>query len=62
MLAQHIGCNRLIVQSDCLEVIDTIQDGGFSTVAGVTIFDECRIYGEDSTQLQLNIAKGRPIV
>jgi hypothetical protein len=29
MLAQHIGCNRLIIQSDCMEVIQIMKEGGF---------------------------------
>ena len=29
MLAQHIGCNRLIIQSDYMEVVQTMNDGGF---------------------------------
>ena len=30
MLAQHIGGNRLIVQSDCIEVVDIMKDEGFT--------------------------------
>ena len=29
-LAQRAGCNRLIINSDNMEVIDTMQDGGQS--------------------------------
>ena len=32
LLAQHNGCNRIIIQSDCLEVVETMQQGGFSDV------------------------------
>jgi ribonuclease HI len=35
MLAQHIGCNRLIIQSDCMKVVETM-NGGFSA-----LYDEC---------------------
>jgi hypothetical protein len=31
MLAQHIGCNRLIVQSDCMKVVQTMNNRGFSS-------------------------------
>ena len=34
MLAQHIGCNRLIIQSDCMEVVQTMNDGGFMAKFG----------------------------
>jgi hypothetical protein len=26
MLAQHIGCNRLIIQLDCMEIVDIMKD------------------------------------
>jgi len=29
MLAQYIGCNRLIMQSNCMEVVQTMENGGF---------------------------------
>jgi hypothetical protein len=41
MLAQQIGCNRLIIQSDCMEVVMIMQDGGFTTNSGAAIYDEC---------------------
>jgi hypothetical protein len=28
-LAQQVGCNRFIIQSDNTQVIETMQDGGF---------------------------------
>jgi len=41
LLAQHIGCNGIIIQSDCLEVVETMQQGGFLAAAGAPIYDEC---------------------
>jgi hypothetical protein len=29
MLTQHIGCNRLIIQSDCMKVVHIMKNGGF---------------------------------
>ena len=43
MLAQHIGCDRLIFESDCMEVVQTIKDGGFSTNLAAVLYDECNI-------------------
>ena len=37
MLAQYIGCNRLIVQSDCMEVVQTMENGGFSATSAATL-------------------------
>jgi hypothetical protein len=41
LLAQHIVCNSFILQSDCLEVVETMKEGGFSATAAAAIFDEC---------------------
>ncbi|XBI35119.1 hypothetical protein VPH35_120849 [Triticum aestivum] len=46
-LAQRAGCNRLIINSDNLEVIETMQDGGQSTSAAAAIFDDCFHYACD---------------
>ena len=40
MLAQHI---RLIVQSNCLEVVQTMENGGFIANSAAAIYDECSI-------------------
>ena len=39
LLAQHIGCNGIIIQSDCLEVVETMQQRVFSAAAGAPIYD-----------------------
>jgi ribonuclease HI len=41
LLAGQIGCNKLIVESDCMEVVQTMQEGGFSRGAAAAIFEEC---------------------
>ena len=43
MLAQHIGCNRLIIQSDCMEVVETMKDGVYSGTSAAALYDECII-------------------
>ena len=43
MLAQHIGGNRLIVQSDCMEVVEIMGNGGFMANSPAAIYDECNI-------------------
>ncbi|OEL14975.1 hypothetical protein BAE44_0024010 [Dichanthelium oligosanthes] len=37
-LANEMGCNKLIIQSDCLEVVETMKDGGFSATAAAPIY------------------------
>jgi ribonuclease HI len=43
MLAQHIGGNCLIVQSDCMEVVEIMGNGGFTANLAAAIYDECNI-------------------
>ena len=47
LLAQHIGCNRLNIQSDCLEVMEIMKQGGYSATAGAPIYDECMVLWQD---------------
>ena len=47
MLAQHAGCNRMIVQSDCMEVVDIMGDGGFiANSAAAMQYNLIRILGD----------------
>jgi ribonuclease HI len=43
MLAQHIGANRIIVQSDCMEVVEIMKNEGFTANLATTIYDDCNI-------------------
>ena len=45
-LAQRLGCNRLIINSDNLDVIDIMKDGRLAG-ATVAIFDDCFHYACD---------------
>jgi hypothetical protein len=40
MLAQHVGCNRVIVQSDCIKVVDIMGNGGFTANLAAAIYDK----------------------
>ena len=40
-LAHKAGCNHLIVNSDNLEVIETMKNGGRSTRTAAAVFDDC---------------------
>jgi hypothetical protein len=41
LLHQPLLCNRLIVQSDCMEVVEIMNDGGFTANSAAAIYDEC---------------------
>ena len=40
-LAQQIGSNRFIVQADCMMVVETMKEGGFSATSAAPIYDDC---------------------
>ena len=41
LLAQKAGSNRLVVNSDNMEVIDTMKNGGHTAGAAAAVFDDC---------------------
>jgi hypothetical protein len=43
MLVQHIGGNRLVVQSDCMEVVEIMMNDGFTANSAAVVYDECKI-------------------
>lgn len=59
LLAQHVRCNLLIVQSDCIEVVETMTNGDYLTNSGATMYDECNIVWSGFRRSPLNIAAGK---
>ena len=69
MLAQHIGCNRLIVQSNCMKVVQTMKNGGLLANLAAALYDEYNIiwsefqdisiehYSREVNQIAHNLAK-----
>jgi hypothetical protein len=41
ILAGNIGCNKIMVESDCIEVVEVMQNGGNSIGPTAAIYDEC---------------------
>jgi hypothetical protein len=41
ILAQTLGCNRTIMASDCLEVVNMMQKGGYSLGIAAAVIDDC---------------------
>ncbi|KQK16265.2 hypothetical protein BRADI_1g27874v3 [Brachypodium distachyon] len=41
LLAGQVGCNRLEINSDCMEVVQTMLDGGKSIGPAAVIYEEC---------------------
>jgi ribonuclease HI len=42
-LARSIGANNFTIQTDCVQVVDTMKQGGFSATASAAIYDDCII-------------------
>jgi hypothetical protein len=54
LLAQQIGCTRVEFQYDRMDVVNTMQDGGFSATAAAAIYDECAIYGKEFVAISIS--------
>ncbi len=54
MLAQRLGINRIMIHSDCLQVVDTMLYVGYSATALATIYEECNLIwrGFDSISIE----------
>jgi ribonuclease HI len=47
LLAQQIGCSQLMIQSDCLEVVETMKQYGITATASAPVYDECNQLWQD---------------
>ncbi|XP_071680144.1 uncharacterized protein [Lolium perenne] len=47
LLAGQVGCNRIEINSDCIEVIETMNDGGNSLGPAAAIYEECNFLGRN---------------
>ena len=54
MLAQSVGCNRVIVESDCLEMLNTMLDGARSQGIAAAIFDDCYYLSTECINIQFD--------
>lgn len=60
-LKRRDRCNRLVVNSDNMEVIDTMKNEGHSAAAATTVFDDCYFLAGDFPLLGSNIVIGKLI-
>jgi hypothetical protein len=51
ILATQVGCNRIEVNSDCMEVIDITNDGRNSLGAAAAIYEDCTLLCRSFTQV-----------
>jgi hypothetical protein len=45
--ALSLGCSRVIVNSDCMDVIETMLNGGQSGGSAASVFEECNRLSQD---------------
>jgi hypothetical protein len=50
-LANQLDANKLIVQSDCKEIIEILKDGGFTAMAAAPIIEDICIHALSSTKV-----------
>jgi ribonuclease HI len=43
VLAQTMGSNNFIIQTDCMQVMDTMKNGSFSATSLAAIYHDCKI-------------------
>ena len=51
-LANQLGCQKLAIQSDCSEVINILQNGGFSATTAAPIFEDICIQASSFGNVQ----------
>jgi hypothetical protein len=52
-LANQLGCSRIIVQSDCLQVVETLQSGCFLSTAAATMFEDIFVQASTFSKCEL---------
>ena len=43
LLAQQVGVNKLVVEADCQEVINTMNMGGFTATGAAAVYADCNV-------------------
>ena len=43
LLAQQVGVTKMVVEADCLEVINTMNSGGFTATGAAAIYADCNV-------------------
>ena len=54
VLAQMMGCNRIMIQSDFFEVVETMKLDGVSVTLCVPIYDECCMIWQDFISISID--------
>jgi hypothetical protein len=52
ILAQMVGCNRIIISWDCSDAVKIVQDGGNSSGVAAAIFDDCYYLSSEFLRVQ----------
>jgi hypothetical protein len=49
----QLRCSRIIVQSDCLQVVETLQSGCFLSTAAATMFEDIFVQASTFSKCEL---------
>lgn len=52
VLANEVGCNSLVVEADCMDVIDVMLNGGNSLGPAAAIYEECSFLARNFISIQ----------
>jgi hypothetical protein len=55
MMVQVIGCSKLVIKSDCVEVVDVMKNGGHTQGSATAIYKYCLFFVESLMMLFSNI-------
>ena len=53
-LANDIGCSKIIIQSDCLQVIEVLQTGSFPSTAAAAWFEDIYVQASSFTACEFS--------
>jgi hypothetical protein len=53
-LAGQLGCSRLEIDSDCMDVVDTMQNGGNSIGGAAAIYEHCSFLAPSFTHVKIS--------
>ena len=54
LLANDMGCNKIYVEADCMEVIEIMQNGGHSLGLAATIYEECSFLARNFISIEFS--------
>ena len=61
ILAGQFGCSKIIVNSNCMEVINTMNEAGNSAGPAATIYEDCTMLAKGFSSIEFVFLLGKVI-